>query len=300
MKKNKIIIIGILTIFVFSSFVFIGLAKESKPEKSGDSVNIPTTLNLNDNGRVSARGAKVTNVSSSTISAVLFWGKANVNFEVQTDSSTKFILREGATLSSSDIISGHIISFEGFLDTTFSDKLRVKAKTVRDWTVDRREMSFSGIIQSIDQNGKSFVLKTKEKGEITAFVSSLTKIKKGNSDINFSDLKVGNIVSAHGVFDVNAKTLQTKKITISSPNRTTFEGGILKSLSATTTFPTIVMVRFGKYDYTVNIASDTAVLNSKFLKANLADFKIGDHIRVYGSSDGIVIDASVIRNVSLK
>lgn len=295
MKK---LIVGTLVIFSFLALILMGgSASAVKADNSDD--NIRTTLNLNDNGVILARGAKVVSVSApDTINAALSWGKANINFVVKTDASTKFILRQDGRASFSDIAPGNFITFEGSLINTES-ALTVKAKIVKNLSILKLSMNLSGTIKNINQEAKTFVLDAKNKGDVTVIVSDSTEIKKKNSVIKFSDLKTGDIVSVNGLFNSDEKKLQAKKITVSFSNRTVFQNAVLKSLAGTE-LPTSAIVRFGKFDYTVNLAADTAVVNSKFLKAKLSDFKAGDHLRIYGLADGRTIAATIIMDLNLK
>lgn len=286
-------------IFSFLALILMGGSASAVKADNSDDNNIRTALNLNDNGAVLARGAKVISMSApDTINAMLAWGKTNINFVVKTDASTKFILRQDGRASFSDIAPGNFITFEGNLMTAES-ALTVKAKMVRNLSIHRLTMNLSGTIKNINQETKTFVLDTKGKGDVTVVASDSTEIKKQNSAIKFSDLKTGDIISVNGLFNSEEKKLQARKITVSFSNRTVFQNAVLKSLAGTN-FPTSAVVRFGKFDYTVNLAADTAVVNSKFLKAKLSDFKVGDHIRIYGSADGTTITATIIMDLNLK
>lgn len=290
-------------VFSFLALTLMGGSTSAVKADNSDDDNIRTALNLNDNGAVLARGAKVVSVSApDTINATLSWGKANINFVVKTDASTRFILRQDGRASFSDIAPGNLITFEGRLITTES-ALTVKAKIVRNLSIRKLSMNLSGTIKNINQEAKTFVMdakdKDKDKGDVTVMVSDSTEIKKQNSVIKFSDLKTGDIVSVNGLFNSDEKKLQARKITVSFSNRTVFQNAVLKSLAGTS-LPTSAVVRFGKLDYTVNLAADTAIVNSRFLKAKLSDFKAGDHLRIYGSADGTTITATIAMDLNLK
>jgi hypothetical protein len=82
------------------------------------------------------------------------------------------------------------------------------------------------------------------------------------------------------------------------PVRTTIEGKI--SSIEGTTLPTTMVVKTEEKVYTVNIATNTSVLNESWLRAVLSSFNVGDKIRVYGTvHSDLTMDATVVRDTSL-
>ncbi len=257
-------------------------------------------MEVKDNGRVLVRGAKVTSVATSTINAATTWeGGASIPWVITTDGSTEYVRRHGGNGSLSEFAVGHTISFSGWLVPAAS--LTVRADVVKNWSIEKEKINPFGVIQSIDSPAKSFIVKTDEEklGTLTVLTSDATAFFKGKATTTFAALKVGDRVRARGVWDRVANTLQADWIKVHVEDRRVFEGGKLKTLPGASA-PTSMVVTFGRMDYTVNIATDTAVLNRNWGKALLADFRIGHHIRVYGVADGTTIDATVVRNVDLR
>ena len=111
-------------------------------------------VNINGDGGVLVRGAKVTAVSSSTISATTAWGSNVLSWTVNVDGSTELVPRKGENkITLSDIMVDHIISFKGDLVTTGSG-LVVNAKVVKDWSIEKKEKPeqakvFEGTLKSV-------------------------------------------------------------------------------------------------------------------------------------------------------
>ncbi len=298
MRINYKILISGALLTVFGLLALTALAQNDNPEISEPSPKLH--LNIDQNGNMVVRGAEVTSVASSTIGAVTRWGAWNINWTVLTDSSTRFISRTGSLGSIAEIQVGHTINFDGKLVTGASQPT-VQAKVVRNLSVRKLHIAPFGVIASIDRAAKKFVLKTgrPERDNITVQVLDTTTITKQGATTTFATLKIGDKVTAVGLWDETTNTLQAKQIKIQVTDQTTFQAGRLKTLTATTTPPTSIVVTFGRFDYTVNIAQDTSVLDRNWARASLANFRVGDHIRVFGAADGTTIDATVVRNVDL-
>lgn len=258
------------------------------------------SLTINENGKVSLQGAKVVSIDGSVINATISWGgSSGFSGVIKTDASTEFIRRNGGRTSMSEIAPGHYIAVEGMLDTSAS-KPTVIAKVVRDWSVMKMEINPFGVVSSIDATAKTFMLKTQERGVLKVLVSDNTVFTKGSAPATFSTLKVGDMLSVNGLLEQSTNTLQANRIKIRVQDRRVFEGGRLKTAYTGSSTPASIVATFGKIDYTVNVSSDTSVLNFRWARVNLSDFKQGDHVRVYGAADGTTIDATVVRDVSLR
>jgi hypothetical protein len=75
--------------------------------------------------------------------------------------------------------------------------------------------------------------------------------------------------------------------------------GVIQSIASTTTPTSITFTDNGK-TYTANLISGASILNSFWQPVSLSAFKIGDHIRVFGTILGTTITASVARDSDLK
>ena len=142
-------------------------------------------------------------------------------------------------------------------------------------------------------------------------MSNSQMFKKTGGSSSISEILVGDFVSFQGnlvatsssPIVVNASvikdwTIQQKDTTKNDTKiRTTIEGK-LKSLAGTSV-PTSIVVTAGDKDYTVNMAADTSILSSSWLKAVLSSFNVGDKVRAYGTVTNLTIDATVVRDTSL-
>lgn len=132
-----------------------------------------------------------------------------------------------------------------------------------------------------------------------------TIIQRSNGTTSLSAMAVGDIASFSGTltggsaFTVQAKIVKDWSSSIPVNVKTTVEGKLLSV--AATGLPTIFVLRSGNNDYTVKAATDTSILNALWLRSGLANFQIGDTVRVYGTvhSDN-TIDATVVRDTSIR
>lgn len=290
---KKIAVLGV----VLGAFFALGIGWVSAQSGS----DMPRqSLTINENGRVVFQGAKVVSVEGGIINVTISWGgSASFSGVIKTDASTEFVRRGGGKGSLAEIASGHYVNVEGMLDTSAS-RPTVVAKIVHDWSLVKIDASPFGTISSIDAAAKTFMFKSQERGDMKVLVTERTVVTKGSATTTFSALKVGDILTVSGSWDQSTNTLQANRIKIRVQDRRVFEGGRLKTAYTGSSTPASIVVTFGRFDYTVNVSSDTGVLNSKWARVNLSDFKVGDHIRVYGASDGTIIDATVVRDVNLR
>ena len=227
-KKISYILSAALILGSLAFFGFVSANNDRNGEDNGNSVQAKEAhvngstleVHISDNGKVLVRGAKVTSVSGSIVSAVTSWGSLNINWTVNVMSDSKMIRKSGNSSSLSEILVGDFISFQGNLVTTSSSPIVVNASVIKNWSAQK------------------------------------------------------NV-----------------------PVRTTVEGK-LKSLTSTS-IPTSIVVTSGDKDYTVNIATDTSVLNSSWLKATLSSFKVGDKVRAYGTVTNLTMSATVVRDTNL-
>ena len=136
-------------------------------------------------------------------------------------------------------------------------------------------------------------------------MSNTQTIRKYGGIGSISEISVGDFISFQGTLvttssspiRVNANVIKnwTPKPV---PVRTTIEGKI--SSIEGTTLPTTMVVKTEDKVYTVNIATNTSVLNESWLRAVLSSFNVGDKIRVYGTvHSDLTMDATVVRDTSL-
>ncbi|RJQ36863.1 hypothetical protein C4552_03170 [Candidatus Parcubacteria bacterium] len=264
----------------------------------------PASVSINNNGKILVRGAEVTSVASSTVTAASKWGSAQIVWTLQHDGGTEFVRYNGGRGGIGDIQVGHIISFSGNVVQNTASPFTVDPDVIRSWSLQRVRINQLGRVISIDAGAKRFVVEAdqRDRGNVTVAVSdSTTFMKAGSATTTFSTLKVNDLVTVSGVWDQSSNTLNAEQVKIYVEERRTFENGRLQSLSSSTTPPTTMVVRFGNREYTVKVETDTKIYTRSWLElTNLSNFQSGHHIRVYGVADGTTIDAGVIRNMDLR
>ncbi len=142
----------------------------------------------------------------------------------------------------------------------------------------------------------------------TVNASNAQFVDRGGRNAGLADISVGDTVSFNGslntsasAFSVNATTVKNWSKDRKVLERHTFEGK-LQSI-ASTTLPTNFVLKVGDTNFTVNVAVGTPILKNNWSNTTLAQFAVGNTVRVYGSvqaSSTTTIDAVVVRNASLK
>lgn len=288
--KNKILLgAGVLAALFSLAVSSIAVFAESN--------NRQVEVHINQNQHVLVRGAEVTSVGTTSVQAKVVWGSVVMNWTVNTDTKTQLLNFNGGTSNMLQIVAGHKIDFEGELDQAAST-FTVTANYIRDRSTERVQMEHLGVVKAVDATAKSFQLKTEKQGTWTVLTTDATKFWKGRATTTFATLKVGDLVRIKGILENNSSTVRADEVRIYIEERRTFEGGKLIS-AASSTPPTSIVVKFSNRDYMVNIAADTSVLDKNWAKVSATSFKVGDHIRAYGVADGIMIDATVVRDMSL-
>lgn len=265
-------------------------------------------MHINNDGSVLARGAKITSINGSTIGATQSWGTYNVNWTVNTASSTQLMRRYDGASSLAEFAVGDYISFSGPLNGATS-QATVNATLVKDYSIQAgSHATFSGTVSSVVASTTSFMLGTKSNGTVTVNTSPSTVIKQGSATATFSAITAGQTVRAEGVWNNRTNTLSAQTIVISGQTptppvleRRIFEGkfGTLASTTAPTTFSYTV----GQTAYTVNVAAHTTLLSNGWNLITLGQMHQGDTVRIWGAVEAnnlSTLDAYVIRDVNVK
>lgn len=264
--------------------------------------NNGTTLevHINDNGSVLVRGAKVTAISGSLISASTTFGTSSIAWTIDGSAVSKVTRRYGGNGTVADIQVGDYLGFNGSLTSTTTG-FAVKATSLKDWSIRVRNSSFSGTISSVTNT--SFVLTTNDNKAVTINTDANTKITRGDMTVAFNALVVGTkVVKTEGLYNNTANTLAAKTIRLYADpllSKRTFEGTLTGTVSATLP-ATFTFVSEGK-TYTVNVPTGISILNKHWMQVPLSTFQTNDTIRVYGivqASNTSVIDATVVRNAT--
>jgi len=312
--KKTINFLVILALFggLFSAFEAVGfaeiahaqvLAPNYDPRPFGSTLEV----HINDNGTVSIQGARVEQISGTTIFCKVYWGVSFIRVTVRTNDKTTFEKRFGQTIALNELSIGDFISVTGTLFEG-SNSLDVVARSVKDWSLQTLEENFSGTITELGTSTPettSFVFNSKTRGKITLLVGPTVSVSRGNLTISTASLGVGTkITSATGVYNNLKKTLDAKTVrvyqdmSIFKPRN--FEG-VIKSVDGGST-PVAMVVTAGGVDYTLSLSDGVTIVNNKRQTISIARFIKGDKVRFYGSIREVtphIVDVSVLRNVSL-
>lgn len=122
--------LAITSILMFA-FVADAEARSQGPHTVGSKLEIA----ISDAGRVIVRGAQVTQVSGSTITARTEWGPTALTWTIITDTETDFVTKGGSGSDLDSLSVGHYVSFSGQLDDS-SASFMVDADAVRNWSLE--------------------------------------------------------------------------------------------------------------------------------------------------------------------
>lgn len=309
MKKNKLFYVACVVLLVgLASFSYVLADSDKSKEDSGKSEQakeaekLGSTLevSISNKGKVEVRGAKVTSVSGSTVNASTSWGSANFVWAVNITGDTKIVKKSDDKSSIGEIAVGDFINFKGNLVVTSASPITVNASWVKNLSGQKKNSSFNGIVKSIDAANKKFVMTSTKNGDISVVVSGSTKFEKGDKKGAFTDIAVTSRVLVKGLYDSQLTQLTANSVKVYVPKTVAknLEGKIKVLPGATA--PTTLVITDDDEDYTVNIATDTSILNKSWLKVPLASLKIGDEVDAYGVINANKsIDATVVRDTSL-
>jgi hypothetical protein len=111
-------------------------------------------------------------------------------------------------------------------EMTIGDELGIVAKFNKDGSLDARVirdnslhilLNKKGVVESIDANGLSFVLK-QDNRTLAVKVTDKTKFHmKGSTSTSFADLKIGDKATVTGIINTNIKTVYANSVIIKRP-----------------------------------------------------------------------------------
>ncbi|MEK7644942.1 MAG: hypothetical protein AAB391_01265 [Patescibacteria group bacterium] len=308
MKKaiNALVIFGLST-GILGGFAQMAQAQVLAPNYDPRPFGSTLEVHVNDNGSVSIQGARVEQVSGTTLFCKVYWGVSFIRVTVRTSDKTAFEKRFGQAITVKEISVGDFISVTGDLFEG-SNSLDVVAKKVKNWSLQTLEEGFSGSISELGTStptALAYILNSKTRGKITLLVASSTPVNKGTLVLSTNTLGVGTkITSATGVYNNLKKTLEAQTIRIyqdmSIFKPRNFEG-VIKSIDGNT-LPLNMVVTVGGVDYTLPLADGVSILNNKRQVFSIARFIKGDKVRFYGAireAQPNIVDATVLRNLSL-
>lgn len=205
-RNVSVIIAGAFAVIILG--IAVAAHADAKPFNSGVAVNIAG------NGQVHVKGARVTAVSSSTITAQASIGGTNLNFSVVSDNSTEFVGGKGSATSTGAVKAGDIINFSGTLDGTAS--FTVHAKVIRDISIPPSiTASIKGTLSSVNVASSTLVASTGN-GSITIALATGATITLDGNAVAFGSVQVGQRFSASGTLDTSTKIFTADKIVLKS------------------------------------------------------------------------------------
>lgn len=130
-----VLLAGLATIgLLMTAFVHQAEAREAHKRADGTTLEV----SINNTGGVLVRGAEVTAVSGSVITARTEWGASALTWTVDTNGDTDFVSRGNQNLDIDDIDVGDTVSFSGTLDIDGS-AFNVDADVVKNWSLDTND-----------------------------------------------------------------------------------------------------------------------------------------------------------------
>lgn len=168
------------------------------------------------NGSALVRGAQVTAVSGTDVSAKTSLGASVMNWIVKTDSDTDFTANKNGASGLANIAVGDTISFRGTIDQAVSG-LTVKAKTVKDWSSVEAKAKLEGVVTSISTSLNSFTV-MKGNSTTTVQTSSSTKFTEDGDSANFADLFLNAKVKLAGMFNASSSVFTATSVAIDEDN----------------------------------------------------------------------------------
>lgn len=173
-----------------------------KPRATGSTLEVA----IADSGKTVVRGARVTGVSDSTITAQTIWGASSITWTVRTDSSTEFLNKSGRATGDHDVAVGDYLSFSGML--TGGSSFAVDADVVKNWSAEDKRVALVGVVIGIDND--SFTLQTVAHGTVTVEVDGDTDFSGSLGAL--ADIDMSARVVAYGSYDADAKVLVASDI----------------------------------------------------------------------------------------
>lgn len=319
MQRNTHTILAALATLTFvASLALPALATNDKNRSADRTGAIPRQqVRVWGDGQVQLDGMKVTAISPAvsatalpaSITATATWGSTVFTWVIKTSSSTKFLRLPQTSSGEPSVSVGDMLSVKGTLDITQTAPT-VNASWIQDWNIlPIHKARYRGTITELNTVAKSFMLidpipnpHRPVHAPITVQASDSTVIKRGDGEIDFNNLLNGEAASVSGSFNSATSTLLATEITVKAPKPQVWNG-ILKSIAGTVK-PTNLVATINGLDHTVNVNTNTAVLNYWWYLADLADFAVGHRLQIFGTllpnvSPMPVITATVVRNLSL-
>ncbi|MDP3661655.1 MAG: hypothetical protein Q8R17_02295 [bacterium] len=298
MRKIGFFVISVVAIFSFVYSVF-ALAPVIPSPKT---VGAPLALSIEENGDTVVEGARITQVTGTTIFASQYWGALPVRWIIRTNEKTSFKHRFGNPLVFSQLSMGDFISVEGTFNGS-SDSLGIDAKSIKDWSVSTEGSSFAGTVASAPDNSGAFILQIGDGSTVFVKPKATSTVVRGVVLIASSAIALGDrVLETTGVYNHLDRSLSADSVKIFQDKQKftarNFEGKLTRLDGVT--LPTVAAVVVGSKEYTVYLQEKMLVLRKNKNKTTLQRFVVGDTVRFYGAireAEWSVVDAEVLRTL---
>lgn len=238
--------------------------------------------------QVKSLTGRVTSISGGRLMVLAASG---LSYDIDA-TDAKLDRRYGATMSFSDIQVNDTVEVKGTFAT--GSTTIIKAKTIRDLSLQARNGEFKGQVTSIGTN--SFVLQTANRSMQTINLTNTTIVKVDGATSSFSGITVGATVEVTGVWNTANNNVTAYKILVKTyPLSISFRGNLLQIANDTTLN---VRAQNG-LTYEVQ-AKDARITLRNNASSSLGELRVGDMLEIkgkhaYGSTK---IMASSIKNLS--
>lgn len=175
-----------------------------------------SSVRINQSGDIHLSGVEVTSISGNIITSVMKFLNASTTVIVTTNASTSV---EASPFTKNESLAnikvGDILNISGFF-TGFSNTLTLTAKKIHDVTALASFRSKSGIVQSVNVSGNSFVIKTSNNTLVTIQNNASTTFflgKKATSTL-MTAITVNAKVEVRGLVNSDGTILTASKVTV--------------------------------------------------------------------------------------
>lgn len=231
---------------------------------------------------------KATAISGTTVTLA---GNNGTTYTVDA-STARLTRRFGATMVVGDIqINDQLLVKSVAMDTSTSTA--IKAASIQDMSLQARNGSFSGTVQSI--SGNNFVLQSQNRGLQTILTNSTTKITKGSVAATLSDLVVGATIKVDGVWDNTNSNVTANKIQLVVKQEDVHLNGTVVSIGGTA----MTFTADGKtYGTDVN---NVKIAGKNYFGTDASKLKAGDAIQIWGKTTGnaLQVRSTLVINFSM-
>lgn len=227
---------------------------------------------------------KVTALSGTNITVL---GNNGSSYVIDA-SSARLVRRYGGTMMVSDIQLNDQIFVQGTLVGT-----AIKAKAIEDFSLQARNGTFSGTVQSV--SGNSFVLKSQNRGMQTVLTSASTKFLKNGAVASVADVMVGATVSVDGIWNNTNNNLTANKVRVTVKQEQVRLNATVSAMNGTT----LTLNGTDGKTYTVNVAGAILATSSYYGK-EWTNLKVGDRVQVWGKmmTGSTQVTSSMVINFS--